>query len=201
METLTRKNNTQVAHNKDVIIVHVDGNVKFDMYGILSKISDGSAFSYALESMKGRSTLIRKKGYTHSHFYHSLMSIIDHVIEDDGWFGNEWKQAFGKEEKASNCSFDTLFYDEFLFLVAENLIEFDSAELLSMDDIWNNFDASTSGRDNPDIASLYGAKTKDELKSEYRKLLIKFHPDKTGLDNAIIRDIITAFNKLNKKYK
>jgi len=183
---------------KDYLLVHIDGDISYNVDGILERIVNKKIFEYP--HLKTHLTMMNPKILIHSFLYHSLENMISHSIEIDGWFNGEWKQKFGTEEGTQRV--DILFYDEFCFLAAEDLIKFDSYRCLTDEDIWLNVgvDIRKYEKEHPEIKSLYEAKDLDQLKKAYRKLVMQWHPDIIG-ENDIIRNVTDSFFTLKKKFR
>lgn len=189
--------------DKAYLLVNLNGEVRFNVDGILDCINSKKILEYP-HLTTGHLTMMNPKYSTGSFLYHSLLSMISHSTEKDGWYNAEWKQKFGKGEDAwiVNQRCDVVFYDEFCFLLAEDLIKFDSYEALTDEDIWRNvgIDIRKDQKEHPELKPLYDAKNKEQLKKAYRKLVLDWHPDRVG-DNETIKYVTVAYVKLKKKLK
>ena len=184
---------------KDYLLVELDGDIFYNINGILECLVNKKIYEYPHLNTH-HLTMMNPKTLIHSFFYHSLDNMISHSTEVDGWYNGEWKQKFGIEEGTQRV--DVLFYDEFCFLAAEDLIRFNSYRCLTDADIWLNVgvDIRKYEKEHPEIKSLYDAKNLDELKKAYRKLVMQWHPDIVG-ENDIIRNVTDSFLTLKKKFK
>ena len=182
-----------IIENKDYLLVHIE-NAKFNVEGILSKLLDKSYLQYYM--FKDRMTLLSPKYSEDSIFAHSLHELIKYADNDGIWYFNTWHRIIGNEPYTGVL--DTLFYDEFIFLLSEDLIKFDDIELLTLDDIFRNFNNYIQSEETPFLKSMLNCKNKNDLRKEYRKLVMKYHPDKTGNDNDQIRQITQTYLKLSK---
>jgi len=197
-ENLPAANNLP-ADQDDYLLVHLNGDVYFKVEEILAKIQSKEIFKYP-ELSQGRMTMMDPKRFQHSFLYHSLGELITYVKDVNGWFSAEWKRKIGGEDY--NGKIDVIFYDEFLFLVAEDLVRFDSYKCLTDEDIWRNAGASIAKETpkHPELQALYDCKNKAQLQQVYRKLVMEFHPDRAG-DNDLIKYITVAYFELKKKLK
>ena len=75
---------------KDYLLVHIDGDISYNVDGILERIVNKKIFEYP--HLKTHLTMMNPKILIHSFLYHSLENMISHSIEIDGWFNGEWKQ-------------------------------------------------------------------------------------------------------------
>lgn len=190
-----------LAVNRDYIMVRLNGDVKFNIYGIIEKVMDGTAFKYCANT--GHLSITSEKYHKNSIFYLGLLDMISYSKETDGWFENKWFNGnWGDDPKNGHNQIEsTLFYDELSFLLAEDLIRFDDIEFLTSDDIYRNAMAYFAAKENDKLAPLYACKTEKELISLYRKLCIENHPDKIGIENEFIRQLTETFAKLIKTFR
>lgn len=180
-----------ILKNKDYLLVDVE-NAKLNIEGILSKLLDGSYLKYQI--FKDRPTIFIK-GF--SLLESNLNDLIQYGENEGVWYSNTWSymKSFGKYMG----EFNTLFYDEFVFLLSEDLIQFDNVDLLTTDDIWDNFDRYLESEQCPYISPLLDCNNLNDLKKQYRKLVMEYHPDRTGSDNIQIRKITETYLKMSKK--
>lgn len=183
------------------LLVRLNGKVQLNVEGILDAIKNGTIKNYP-DLSEGRMTMMGKR-LELSILYYTLGSMISHGESEDGWYSNEWKKAIGNGEQIEQ-RFDTVFYDEFVFLVSEGLIKVESYEFLSQEKIWanaNRYFAAKEGKfDDVRIKRMKDAKTKDELKKEFRKLMMEEHPDNGGSSEMTVK-IIDAYVILEKCFK
>jgi hypothetical protein len=186
---------------KDYFLVNLNGTVMFNVEGILDCIKSKKIFEYPC--LPTYSTLMDPKYYMKSILYHGLGTMISKCSETNGWYNAEWREKLGDYDYHGKI--DMLYYDEFCFLAAEDLIKFDSYECKTHEDIWRNVgvdinkDRRTFLEKHPEIKPLYDSKNLIELKNEYRKLVKRWHPDKIG-ENDVIRYVTDTFFKLKKKF-
>ena len=215
---------TDLSTIKEYILVHVDGNVRFNVEGIVSMLMDRTAFKYPC--LEDRLTILHgglvnrqlkfgekwtfagKKNINHyeyasSFLYLSLNEMVKYARCEGDWYQGKWERFdFSSPYRAV---IDTVYYDEFIFLTAEGLIQFDRFTPLTCEDIWQNFirsDAKIDGKVHKDILPLYEAKTFDELKKTYRRLMIDNHPDRNeGVHNPeFIDTLVHTFATLRKAF-
>ncbi len=204
-----------IIENKDYLLVNLDGPAKFDIEGIGKAILDGRYDKYP-DLSRGRMTMMCKdkkpyntyqngklqKSYYQSLLEHSLFKLIEFGTQDEnGWYFNEWTYPAKGDEKEYTCILDVFFYDEFVFLTTEGLIDVTNFTLLTEDNIWNNFSESQKRKEHPELQDLFDCKTLADLKKEYKRLLMLHHPDIANTDSQIIRDIIESYSVLIKKFK
>lgn len=72
------------ALEKDVFTVNLNGNVEYNVDGILKKLVDKTMFEYP--HMEDYQTFLHPKNYKSSLFYSSLDGLISYGVEKDGWF-------------------------------------------------------------------------------------------------------------------
>ena len=113
------------ALEKDVFTVNLNGNVEYNVDGILTKLLDKTIFNYP--HLEDYQTFLDPKNYKFSLFYSALDGLITYGTEKDGWFNAAYSRLLGKEPY--NAKIDLLFWDEFLFLEYEGLIRYDSVEI------------------------------------------------------------------------
>ena len=230
MEIL-KKNNTSVIPSSEYLLVHLNGKVLFNLEGIMQTMIDGTLKKYPCLSShytmmckdlarpmmkRGEKYLVRDNitgsyvqyantdGYTSSFLYHGLNQLLYFGNTDDGvWYSNTWKRKIFKDEDFSIFAIDTIFYDEFLFLMSEDLIDVEDFEFLDEKKIIANFDKITMAKDesNLEIKEMIDAKSLDELKRAYRQLLCKHHPDKTGISNDANTEFLVKITDAYAKFK
>ncbi len=182
---------SNIIEDKDYILVNIE-NAKFNVEGILEKMLDKSYLKYKI--FNNRFTIFFKDG---GFFGHGLSELIKYAENDGTWYSNTWNCILGTEPYTGRLR--SLYYDEFVFLLSEDLIQFDDFELLTSDDIWKNFDNYIEAKETPFLKSLMDCKNKADLRKEYRKLVMEYHPDKTGSDNEQIRQITATYLRLVKQ--
>jgi len=198
-EDITKENLPKVK--EDYFLVHLNGNISYNIEGIVKSINSKKIFEYPY--IQDYLTLLNPKYYKNSLLYHSLLNMISGSKEINGWFNGEWieQREWGNLEQRV----DTLYYDEFCFLAAEDLIKFDDYECLTLEDIWTRNGININKKKNdllsehPELKSLFDAKDYLQLRSAYRKLVKQWHPDKVG-ENDIIRYVTDLFFKFKKKF-
>lgn len=211
---------------KDYLIVHLEGNCRFNIDGISSAFLNGSISKYThlsgdrftmMDTRLQRPGLSLNEVYwvqgkmqknsfrgTDSFLYYSLLNLISKSTSDDGvWFDGNYIDI-DHEGVSRNLSCDTLFYDEFIFLTSENLIQFEDATFLTEDQIWNNFNKSIAqSNENFDarLQPMFDSKSIEELRKEYRKLVLSTHPDITGTEaTEFMTLIVDAYLILKKTF-
>lgn len=210
-----------LIENKNYLIVHLNGKAKFHIENIMSKILDKTWDKYP-DLSDGRMTMMCKnrkpfrkweigKGYVVvegrfvNDYYQSFLescleNIIDHSKPDsEGWYSNTW--SYESHGETRDCIIDSIFYDEFLFLTLEGLMEVEDFEFLTDEDIWINFIVSDEIRKNPEFTRMYECTSIEELKKEYRKLIKNYHPDIAGSDHSMAAKLIHLYSVLIKKFK
>lgn len=119
------------ALEKDVFMVNLNGDVKFNVDGILERLVNKTIFNYP--HLEPYQSLLHPKMHKSSFTYHMLEDLIKYGTEKDGWFDNKYTRVLGNTEKWNSC-IDVIFWDEFLFLEYEGLIKYDSVEIIKIDD-------------------------------------------------------------------
>jgi len=185
------------AENNEYILVRIKGNVKFDVEGILHARIDKMDIHFQLKEYH----TFMSNNYVHSIFYHTLQELITYAKTEDGrWFENMWTRTLGIRETYNGIA-DTLYYDEFLFLLQENLVTFDDFELLSSTKIWANYDTYMKSKEHQEnFPELFEAKDLSELRRIFKGLAKKLHPDIVGQEsNEKMREVIELYDVLRKQ--
>lgn len=191
---------TSIAKDEDYLLVNLQGKILYNIDRILSKLLDKSIYKYSY--LKTHTTFLHPKYTNKSGLYYAIENLIQYAKTEDGvWFEGCWtkKEYHGIQDYTS--ALDILFYDEFIFLVSEDLIQFDFVEMLTDKQIWTNAELYFMKQNSSEMKSLYQAQTLKELKQIYYKLVKENHPDKTGKDNNIIRELTVLYSNLSKRFK
>lgn len=192
--------------NKNYTVVNLNGDVFINVDAVLKAIEDKTIFEYkCLTGNKNITLMGGPRYYMHSYLFAALNNMKKFSVEvKPGWYVTRWyNENFPKNiDKDFNRVVNSVFYDEFLFLMGESLIEADIIEL-SEEDPFVEFNkklfAETQEDKTPDVIKpLYVCKTKQELRKAWAKLCMLYHPDLIDGDEKIIQLINIAYETLSK---
>lgn len=205
-EPKVKHQTSAIQTNKNYTIVNLSGDVFVNVEGVKKAIEDKTIFNYVCLTKNKNTTLMGgPRFYMHSYLFNALNNMVKFAEEvKPGWYNTRWTiPGFPVDEgKTYNRLWNSLFYDEFLFLLGESLIEADNIQLMIESTEWEGQQHlfQTSGEDKtPEVVKpLYEAKTKAELRKAWAKLCQAYHPDVIDGDEKLIQLINITYAELLK---